>query len=89
MGLMVHVFIPASLRPLVDGKSQIEVKATTLREAINALEQLSPGIKQQLCEGDQLAPTLQVAIDNTMTRRMSAPLQSNSEVHFLPAIGGG
>lgn len=86
---MVRVFIPAALRQLTDDRSQIDVDAMTLREAIEALEQRCPGIQQQLCEDDGLAATLQVAIDDTMTRRMSAPLKPDSEIHFLPAIGGG
>jgi len=86
---MVRVFVPASLRQLTDDQSTIEVVATTLREAIDALEDRCPGIRQRLCEGDGLTPTLQVAIDDTMTRRMSAPLKPDSEIHFLPAIGGG
>lgn len=86
---MVRVFIPASLRQLTGNQSQVEVRATTLREAIEVLDQRYPGIQQQVCEDGGLAPTLQVAIDNTMTRRMSAPLKPDSEIHFLPAIGGG
>jgi len=86
---MVRVFVPASLRQLTDDQSTIEVVATTLREAIDALEDRCPGIRQRLCEGDGLTPTLQVAIDDTMTRRMSAPLKPDSEIHFLPVIGGG
>ena len=86
---MVRVFIPAYLRQLTDDQSTVEVVATTLREAIDALEDRCPGIRQRLCEGDGLTPTLQVAIDDTMTRRMSAPLKPDSEIHFLPVIGGG
>ncbi len=86
---MVQVFIPASLRQFTGDQPQVEVAAATLREAIDALDRRCPGIKQRLCEGDGLTPTLQVAIDNTMTRRMTAPLRPESEIHFLPAIGGG
>ncbi|HJN09365.1 MAG: MoaD/ThiS family protein [Pirellulaceae bacterium] len=86
---MVRVFIPSSLRKLTDDQSPVEVAATTLREAIVALEQQFPGIQQQLCLRDSLMPTLQVSIDETMTRRMSAALKPDSEIHFLPAIGGG
>lgn len=86
---MVRVFIPASLRQMTDDQSTVEVVATTLREAIDALEDRCPGIRQELCEGDALTPTLQVAIDDTMTRRMAAPLNPDSEIHFLPSIGGG
>ena len=86
---MVRLFIPAPLRPTAGGQSQVDVDGETLREAIDALDQRYPGIREKLCEGDRLAPTLQVAIDNSMTRRMSAPLKPDSEIHFLPAIGGG
>lgn len=86
---MVQVFIPVSLRQLTGDQSQVDVQAATLREAIDALDQRYPGIKQQICEGEALTPTLQVAIDNTMTRRTSTPLKPDSEIHFLPAIGGG
>jgi len=86
---MVRVFIPASLRQLTGDQSQVDVDAMTLREAIEALEQQCPGIQQQLCAGDGLMPTLQAAIDETMTRQMSTPLKPDSEIHFLPAIGGG
>ncbi len=86
---MVQIFIPAPLRRLTAGQAQVAVVATTLREAIEALEQQCPGIRGELCENDGLAPTLQVAVDNRMTRRMSTPLKADSEIHFLPAIGGG
>jgi len=89
MSPMVRVFIPASLRHLTGDRLQVDVDATTLRSAIAALDRQCPGIGRELCEGDGLAPTLQVAIDQTMTRRMSAPLRPDSEIHFLPAIGGG
>ena len=86
---MARVYIPASLRHLTGDQSSVDVDAATLREAVDALERRFAGIKTSLCEEDRLAPTLQVAIDNLMTRRMSARLNPDSEIHFLPAIGGG
>ncbi len=87
--LMATVFLPVPLRDLTRGQAEIQVAARTLREVIAELETRFPGIAERLCEGDQLAPTLQVAIGQVMTKSMAAAVEADSEVHFLPAIGGG
>jgi molybdopterin synthase sulfur carrier subunit len=57
---------------------------------VDDLDRRFPGIKQRLCREDSLAPGLHVSIDDVMTTRgLRATLQPESEVHFLPAIGGG
>lgn len=62
----------------------------TVSELLEQLEGLYPGIKARLCEGEQLAPGLQVSIDHVMTSHgMTTKVNTDSEVHFLPAIGGG
>jgi sulfur-carrier protein len=86
---MPRVFIPAQLRSLT-GAAQVEVEGATVREVVNSLEARFPGIRERLCQGDQLAPTLQVSIDSVMsTQGLRAKVRPESEVHFLPAIGGG
>ena len=87
---MARVFIPAQLRRLCDGQSEIELPGSTLRQIVEGLEEVFPGIKRRLCVEDQIAPGLQVSIDGALTARgLLAPVGPNSEVHFLPAIGGG
>ena len=87
---MATVFIPAQLRALTGGEDRIEVAGSTIRMVVYELEHLYPGIRQRLCEEDELSPSLQVSIGNTIsTRGMDASVNSDSEVHFLPAIGGG
>jgi hypothetical protein len=39
--------------------------------------------------GERIAPGLAVSIDGSMTSRLLAAVQPHSEIHFLPAIGGG
>ena len=86
---MPRVFIPAQLRPLT-GAALVEVEGATVREVVNSLEARFPGIRERLCQGDQLAPSLQVSIDSVMsTQGLRAKVRPESEVHFLPAIGGG
>ena len=87
---MPTVFIPAQLRSLTNGASQVELQAETVRQIIEQLEQRFPGIAQRLCHGDQLAPTLQIAVDSSMgSRSMRTVVKDAREVHFLPVVGGG
>ena len=87
---MPLVFIPAQLRGLTGGEAQIELPAGSVREVVEALEVRFPGIKERLCQRDELAPGLQLSIDHVMSSRgLRAKLGPKSEVHFLPAFGGG
>ena len=87
---MPLVFIPAQLRGLTGGESQIELPAGSVREVVEELEARFPGMKERLCQGDELAPGLQLSIDHVMSSRgLRAKVSPRSEVHFLPSFGGG
>ena len=87
---MPVIFIPTQWRDLTGGVSRVEVEGGDVREAVDALELRFPGVKRRLCRGDALAPGLQVCVDDVMTPRgLRVALRPASEVHFLPAIGGG
>lgn len=82
--------IPHQLRSLSEGKDRIEIEATTVEQAIDQLDVQFPGIRQRLCDGNELRAGLAVAVDGTMSSRgLLQKLKPDSEVHFLPAIGGG
>jgi len=84
------VYIPTQLRELTGGEGRIEVEGNTIRMLVDELDCHYPGIKRRLCDGDELSPSLQVSIGDTIsTRRMDASVDKDSEVHFLPALGGG
>jgi molybdopterin synthase sulfur carrier subunit len=87
---MATIFIPAQLRELTAGVEQLEMDVHNVRAVINQLEQRFPGIRNRLCQQDQISPSLQISIDSVITSRgMIAKIQPNSEVHFIPAIAGG
>jgi molybdopterin synthase sulfur carrier subunit len=88
--IMAIAFIPHQLRDLTAGAAHLEVPAGTVRDAIEALELAFPGIKARLCRDEELSPALQVTIDGVLSHRgIRAKVSPTSEVHFLPAIGGG
>lgn len=78
------------LRPLADGKDSLEVEGSNVREVVNNLEAIAPGLRAQLVEGGALKPNLAVAVDGSV-----APLgllervDPDSEIHFVAAISGG
>lgn len=87
---MPRVFIPPLLRPLTGGVEELEVPGTSVRQVVNNLESLHPGIRDRLCVGNDLRPGLAVAVDSQIsTRGLLTRVAETSEVHFLPAIGGG
>lgn len=87
---MPSVWIPSLLRDLTSGQETVTVPGSTVRQVIDNLERLYPGIKGRLCNEHGLRPGVAVAVDTTVTRLgLSQPVGENSEVHFLPAVSGG
>ena len=87
---MAKVWIPSLLQDLTAGNQVVTVPGSTVAEIVAHLEQLYPGIRGRLCEGEGLRRGIAVAIDTQVARSgLTAPVAESSEVHFLPAIGGG
>ena len=87
---MATVRIPSLLRDLTAGQETAEVPGRTVAQVISALDQAYPGIKARLCEGDRLGPTIAVSVDGRIAPLgLLAPVKEQSEILFLPAVGGG
>ncbi len=87
---MATVFIPSLMQSLTDGEKQVQVEGTTVRQIINNLDGRYPGFKDRLVEDDRVKPNISVAVDGEVTPLgMLEKVNDDSEVHFLPAIGGG
>ncbi|MFO0843205.1 MAG: MoaD/ThiS family protein [Gemmataceae bacterium] len=87
---MARVWVPALMRELTGGQECVSVPGARVREVIDALDQLYPGVKARLCDGEALRSGIVVVVDTEAARLgLSQPVGEGSEVHFLPAIGGG
>ena len=87
---MPILFIPAPMRDMTGGQDRIEVTGATFGEAIEALNRQFPGVKDRLIRGEDLIPGFQVSVNDVLTKRgLRTRLEPSSEVHILPAIGGG
>jgi sulfur-carrier protein len=84
------VYIPTLLQAVTGGKSAVEVDGTTVRQVIDNLEQVYPGIRERLMEQGKLRPNISVAVDGEVTPMgLLETVGSLSEVHFVAAIKGG
>jgi|TARA_B100000315_G_scaffold258430_1_gene310501 molybdopterin synthase sulfur carrier subunit len=87
---VVTVFIPTMLQTLTGGVKQVDLAAENVRQAIHRLDQLFPGMKDRLVVEGRIRPSLAVAIDGEVARMgLLDKVGGDSEVHFVPAIGGG
>jgi len=87
---MARVWIPSLLRDLTGGLETITVPGASVRQVIDELDRLQPGVRGRLCDGDALRAGLAVVVDHEVGRLgLLQPVGPDSEVHFLPAIAGG
>lgn len=87
---MAIVYIPSLMQHLTSGQQKVNVPGSTVRQIIENLENDFPGMKERLVDNNRVKPNISVAIDGEVTPLgMLEKLREDSEVHFLPAIGGG
>ena len=89
---MPEVWLPPRLQTMTGGRQQVVVEGATVRQVINNLEREYPGTRDLIMdvEEDDLLPGLAVVVDGeTSLLGLLERVQESSEVHFLPAIGGG
>jgi molybdopterin synthase sulfur carrier subunit len=85
-----EVWIPALHRDLTGGAETVKVGGATIREVVANLDARFPGMEARLCEGGRIRPYISVAVNGEITPRgLHQRLTQASEVHFVPALGGG
>jgi sulfur-carrier protein len=87
---MATVYIPAALRGLTGGETKATIPGETLREVLDRLDEVYPGLKERLAQGDRMAPGMAVFVDGaTPAAGLRAKLSPEAEIYFAPAIAGG
>jgi molybdopterin synthase sulfur carrier subunit len=87
---MATVYIPEPLQSLSQGEKQVTIEASSVQQVIAQLEALFPGMEEALVEDGDLKPHIAVAVDGEVSvRGVVERVGADSEVHFIPALGGG
>jgi molybdopterin synthase sulfur carrier subunit len=86
----VTVILPRSLVSLIPGTARsTEVEATTVRQAIDRLDERTPGLRNRLVDsGPVLREHINVFVDGSQAS-LDSPLRPDSTVHVIPAVSGG
>ena len=84
---MARVFLPSALQSLIGSQDVVETFGGNVREVIADLESRFPGIRDRLCEGDDLRPSMAVMVDGGLSSLgMLQRVNAESEIHFLPYL---
>lgn len=87
---MPVVFVPPQLKSLTGGVESVDVEGGTVRSLIATLDAQFPGVRDRLCQSDELRPGLSVSVNGRISSLgLYQKVQPQDEVHFIPAIGGG
>jgi molybdopterin converting factor small subunit len=89
---MPSIRIPSSLRSLTGGAADVEVAATTVRDALDALDKRHPGISAKVLANGTVKPFIRIFVgpdDIGGLSGLETALTERDEVAIVPAIAGG
>ena len=90
LAAMPVVLIPSPMQDLTGGQRKVKVEGATIRQVVNNLEKVYPGIKERLVEDNEIRSTISIFIDGDITdATILDTVDENNEITFLPAISGG
>ncbi len=90
---MAHFRIPGPLRRLSNGEITVEVGASDLESAIDALDTRYPGFRDRLLdEGGELRQFVNVYLNDEDVRLgsgLKSAVSDKDEISIVPAVAGG
>jgi molybdopterin converting factor small subunit len=87
---MATVILPRSLVSLIPGTQRsTEVDAATVAEAIDRLDERTPGLRNRVVDAGPIVRThINVFVD-ALPADLDTPLRPDSTIHIIPAVSGG
>ena len=90
---MIKVRIPTPLRPMTNGKGEIEIEGASISQMIENLGTVHPGLKERLYdEKGEVRRFINIYVNEEDIRFLTGkdtPLKDGDEVSIIPAIAGG
>ena len=90
---MITVRIPTPLRPMTEGKGEVEGAGDSVGALIEHLNRTHPGLKDRICdEQGEVRRFINIYVNEEDIRFLTGketPLKDGDEVSIVPAIAGG
>jgi molybdopterin converting factor small subunit len=90
---MPSIRVPSALRTFTGGASDVEISASTVRDAIAELDQKHPGIAAKVLAADgNVKPFIRIYVgpdDIGDLGGLDAKVAERDEISIIPAIAGG
>lgn len=90
---MITVRVPTPLRRITNGQGEVQVQASTIREAIERLEEVYPGFKDRLLdEQGEVRKFVNLYLndeDIRFLKGLDTELKDGDILSIVPAIAGG
>jgi len=90
--MAVNILIPTALRTFTDRNSEISVEGSTVGQAIAALAEKHPDIKQHLYKEGELRSFINIFVGETNIKKLQGldtPVTPDAQIMLVPAIAGG
>jgi sulfur-carrier protein len=90
--MAVTVKIPSQLRGTTDGEAEIEVEASTVGEALDAVFDQHGGLRERITQNGDLRRFVNVYVsgeDIRFQNGLQTEITEGDEVTILPAVAGG
>jgi sulfur-carrier protein len=87
---MATVLLPRSLIALFPGTPRsVDVDGATVRDVIDGLERVVPGMRDRLCDaGPMIRTHINVYVAGERAA-LDTPVPEGATVHVIPAVSGG
>jgi molybdopterin converting factor small subunit len=89
---MPSIRIPTSLRNFTGGAADVEIAATTVRDALAALDRRHPGIAAKILSNGTVKPFIRIFVgpdDIGGLSGLETKVNDRDEVAIVPALAGG
>lgn len=89
---MASIRVPSALRSFTGGASDVEISASTVRDAIAELDKKHPGIAAKVLDKGNVKPFIRIFVgsdDIGELGGLDAKVTDRDEISIVPAIAGG
>jgi molybdopterin synthase sulfur carrier subunit len=89
---MPSVRVPTVLRPLTGGADEVQIPATTVRDALTELDRRHPGFAAKVLHDGAVKPFIRIFVgadDIGELSGLETKLGERDEISIVPAIAGG